>query len=61
LIDDQKRELRKMEYLTYTRRNKASNPPSQPATPPPYTDKVFPPPPPPIHELLPKTTPTDEI
>jgi hypothetical protein len=31
LIDDQRKELRKREFLTYTRRNKASVPPSQPS------------------------------
>jgi hypothetical protein len=61
LTDNQRKELRKREYLTYTRRNKASAPPSQPTTPPPSTEKVVPPLPPPVHELLPKPTPTDEI
>jgi hypothetical protein len=61
LIGDEKEELRKREYLTYTRRNKASVPPSQPTTTPPSTEKVVPPTPHPVHELLPKPTPTDEI
>jgi hypothetical protein len=70
LTDDQRKELRKREFLTYTRRNKASVPPSQPSAPPhpeetappPSTEKVVPPLPPPVHELLPKPTPTkDEI
>jgi hypothetical protein len=58
---DQKKELRRMEYLTYTRRNKASAPPSQLGTHVPSTEKVAPPPPPLVHELLPKPTPADEI
>jgi hypothetical protein len=61
LTNDQRKELKKREYLTYTRRNKASAPPSQHATPPPSAEKVVPPPPPPIHELLPNPTPTNEI
>jgi hypothetical protein len=61
LTDDQKKELRRREYLTYTRRNKASAPPSQPDTPLPSAEKVAPPPPPLVHELLPKPTPADEI
>jgi hypothetical protein len=61
LTDDQEKELRRREYLTYTRRNKASAPPSQPDTPLPSAKKVAPPPPPPIRELLPKPTPADEI
>jgi hypothetical protein len=61
LTDDQRKELRKREYLTYTRRNKSSSPPSQPTSPPPSIEKVVPPLPPPVHELLPKPTPTDEI
>jgi len=60
LTEDQPKELRKREYLTYTRRNKASTPPSQPATPPPSIEKVVPPPPP-VHEFLPKPIPTNEI
>jgi hypothetical protein len=59
-----------MEFLTYTRRNKASVPPSQPSSPPhleetsppPSTEKVVPPFPPPVHDLLRNPTPTkDEI
>jgi hypothetical protein len=61
LTDNQRKELRKREYLTYNRRNKASSPPSQPTTPPPSTEKVVPPLPPAVHELLPKPTPADEI
>jgi hypothetical protein len=53
LIDDQKKELRRREYFTYTRINKASAPPSQPTTPLPSAEKVAPPPPPPVHEFLP--------
>jgi hypothetical protein len=45
LTDDQKKELRRREYLTYTRRNKASAHPSQPDTPLPSAEKVAPPPP----------------
>jgi hypothetical protein len=67
LTDDQRKELRKREFLTYTRRNKASVPSSQPSTPPqpeettpsPSTEKVVLPLPPLVHELLPKTTPTE--
>jgi hypothetical protein len=61
LTDDQRKELKKREYLTYTRINKASTPPSQLSTPPPLAEKVVPPPPPIVHEFLPKTTPTNEI
>jgi len=61
LTDDQRKELRKREYLTYTRRNKASTPPTQPTTPPPSTEKVVPPLPPPVHEFLPKPTPTKDV
>jgi hypothetical protein len=61
LTNDQKKELRKREYLTYTRKNKASAPPSQPNTPLPSTEKVAPPPPPPVHEMLPKPNPIDDI
>jgi hypothetical protein len=61
LTDDQRKELRKWEYLTYTRRNKASTPPTQPTTPPPSTEKVVPPLPPPVHEFLPKLAPTYDI
>jgi hypothetical protein len=60
LISDYK-ELRRREFLTYTIRNKASNPPSQPATPLPSAEKVAPPPPPPVHEMLPNPHPTYEI
>jgi hypothetical protein len=57
LIDDQRKELRKREFLTYTRRNKSLIPPSQPSTPPqpeaiappPFTEKVVPLLPPPLH------------
>jgi hypothetical protein len=61
LTDDQKKELRRREILTYTRRKNASAPPSQPDTPLPSAEKVAPPPPPPVCELLPKPTPTDDI
>jgi hypothetical protein len=61
LTNDQKKELRRREYLTYTRRNKASSPPSQPDTPLPSVEKVAPPPPPLVHEFLPNPTPADEI
>jgi hypothetical protein len=61
LTVDQKKELRRREYLIYTIRNKASAPPSQPDTPLSSAEKVAPPLPPPLHELLPKTTPTYEI
>jgi hypothetical protein len=72
LIDDQRKELRKREYLTYNRRNKDSTPPSQNSTPPPSTEKVVSPPPstekvvspppPLVHELFPNLSPTkDEI
>jgi hypothetical protein len=61
LTDDQRKELRKREYLTCTRINKSSSPPSQPAIPPPSIEKVVPPPPPPVHELLPKPAPTYDI
>jgi hypothetical protein len=67
LTDDQRKELRKREFLTYTRRNKASIPPSQPSTPLsqkqpllPSTEKVVPPLPPPVHEFLPNPTPTED-
>jgi len=33
LTDDQKKELSRREIMTFTRRNKASTSPSQPATP----------------------------
>jgi hypothetical protein len=58
LRDDQKKELR--EILTYRRKN-ASAPLSQPNTPLPSAEKVAPPPPSSICELLPKTTPADDI
>jgi hypothetical protein len=61
LTVDQKKEFRRREYLTYTRRNKASAPPSQCDTPIPSEKKVSTPLPPPLHELLPKPTSTDEI
>jgi hypothetical protein len=61
LTNDQNKELRTREYLTYTRRNKASSPPSHPDTPLPSAEKVAPPPPPPVHDFLPKTTCADEI
>jgi hypothetical protein len=64
LTNDQRKEMRKIEILTYSRKNKASVPLPQPqpeaTTPPPYTKKVVPPLPPPVHELLPKPTPTEE-
>ena len=61
LTDDHKKELKKREYLTYTRRNKhALAPPSELATPPSSAKKVVPPPSPPIRELLPKPTSTKE-
>jgi hypothetical protein len=46
LTDDQKKELRRRQYLNYTRRNEVSSPPPQPDTPLPSTEKVAPPPPP---------------
>jgi hypothetical protein len=70
LTDDQRKELRKREFLAYTRRNKASIPSSQPSTlpqpgeisPPPSTKKVVPPLSPLVHELLLNPTSTkDEI
>jgi hypothetical protein len=61
LIDDQRKELREREHLTYTRRNKSLAHPSQPATPPPSIEKVVQPPPTPLHELLPNPSPTNEI
>jgi hypothetical protein len=62
LIDDQRKELRKREYLTYTRRNKSLAPLSQPTASPQSIEKVVPPLPPPVHELLPNLNPTkDEI
>jgi hypothetical protein len=61
LTNDQKKELRRREYLTYTRINKALSPPSHLGTPLPLVEKVAPPPPPPVHEFLPKPTPADEI
>jgi hypothetical protein len=68
LIEDQRKELRKKEILTYDRRNKTSNPLPQPPTPPhpevgsplPYTNKVVPPPPPPVLELLLEPTSAEE-
>jgi hypothetical protein len=68
LTDDQRKELRKREFLTYTRRNKSLVPPSQPSPPPhpeattlsPSIEKVISPLPPSIHELLPNPT-EDEI
>jgi hypothetical protein len=59
LKDDQRKELRKREYLTYIRINKASAPPSQPTTP--SIKKMVAPLPPPIHKLLPNPTPIYEI
>jgi hypothetical protein len=61
LTDDHRKDLKKREYLIYTRRNKSPAPPSQPVTPPPSTEKVVPPPPLPLHEFLPKPVPTYEI
>jgi hypothetical protein len=61
LIGNQRKELRKREYLKYNKRNKSSAPPSQPTSPPPSIENVVPPLPPPVHELLPKPTLTDEI
>ena len=61
LTDDQKKELRRREYLNYTRINKNAFPPSQHDTPLPSTEKVAPPPPPLVHEFLPEPAPTDEI
>jgi hypothetical protein len=68
LTDDQRKELRKREFLTYTRRNKALVPSSQPSTPShpeettplPSTKKVAPPLPPIVHELLPNPTLTED-
>jgi hypothetical protein len=61
LIGDQKKELRRREFFTYTRINQDSSPPSHLATHLPSAEKVSPPPPPLVHELLPKTNPTYEI
>jgi hypothetical protein len=61
LTDDMKKELKRREILTYTRRNKASSPPSYPNTPLPSAEKVYPPPPPLVCEFLHKPTPTDGI
>jgi hypothetical protein len=58
LTNDQKKELRRREIMTYTRINKASTPLSQPL---PSAEKVAPPLPPPICEFLPKPTPTNNI
>jgi hypothetical protein len=58
---DQKKELRTMEILTYTRIKNYSTRPSWPDTPLPSIEKVAPPPPPPVCELIPKTNPTDGI
>jgi hypothetical protein len=60
LTDDQRKELRRREILTYRRKN-SPTPSSQPDTPLPPAEKVAPPPPPPVCELLPKTTPTVDI
>jgi hypothetical protein len=60
LIDDQKKELRRREILTYKRKN-VSSPPSQPNTPLPSAEKVAPPPPPLVCELIPMPTPTNDI
>jgi hypothetical protein len=61
LTDDQKKELRRREYLNYTRRNKYSSPPSKPDTPLPLEEKVDSPPPPLIHDFLPKPTSANKI
>jgi hypothetical protein len=57
LTDDQKKELRRREILTYKRKN-SSAPPSQTNTLLPSAEKVAPPP---VCEFLPKLTPTDDI
>jgi hypothetical protein len=61
LTDDQKKELRRREILTYTRIKNSSTPPSHPDTPLPLAEKVDPRPPPLIYELIPKPTPTNDI
>jgi hypothetical protein len=70
LIDDQREELRKRDFLAYTGRNKASIPSSQlfalpqlgETASPPFKKKVVPRLPLLVHEFLPKPTPTkDEI
>jgi hypothetical protein len=61
LKNDQRKEIKKREYLTYTRRNKASTPTSYPDTPPSSIEKVVPPPPPLVHELLPKPIITQSV
>jgi hypothetical protein len=61
LTDDQKKELRRRELLTYTKRKNASSPLSQPDTPLPLEEKVAPPPPPLVCELIPSPTPIDDI
>jgi hypothetical protein len=68
LTDDQRKEPRKREFLTYTRINKASIPLSQPFAPPhpkaiglpSSIEKVVSPLPPPVHELLPNSTRTED-
>jgi hypothetical protein len=51
LTDDRKKELRRRQYLNYTRRNEVSAPPPQPDTPLPSAEKVAPPPPPPFLQV----------
>jgi hypothetical protein len=76
LTEDQRKELKKREILTYARRNKIHFPPPQTSVHPPPekqapsqprkeapsqpTEKVIPPPPPLVHDLLPKPTQVDE-
>jgi hypothetical protein len=58
LKNDQKKELRRSEILTYTGSKNVSAPPSRPD---PSAEKVAPSPPPSVCELLPKPIPTDDI
>jgi hypothetical protein len=59
--DDQKKELRRREYMTYTRGNKYLAPPYHPDTPLPLVEKVTPPPPPLVREFIPNPTHADDI
>jgi hypothetical protein len=61
LTDDHKKELRRSEIITYTKRKNASAPLSQLDTLLPLAEKVVAPPPLPVCEFLPKTTPTYDI
>ena len=60
LTNDQNKELRRREILTYRRKN-YSAPLSQPNTPLPSAKNVAPRPPSLVWEFLPKTTPTNDI